>query len=197
MDKYIHSTEDLRREFGTNKEIPARYEEEILVALSHYPELKEERVRFVLVFSAPVPYGTKPSFKSCFLPRNERTYTVTILEEAADPEREALIKNLDRKMRIGVLGHELGHVLQYSRCEPLQLLRTLAFYMAGSFKRKLEREADMEAIKHGLGKELLLHAEYIRLIPGYADKRPELNRDYLKPEEIVHYMEHPSRLSVA
>jgi hypothetical protein len=196
MGKYGDINE-LRKLFGIKKDIPARYEEEILIALSHYPELKNEQIRFELSMASPVPYGTKPSLASVFLPKDQRIYTVTILERAEDPENEALIKNLDRKMRIGVFGHELGHVLQYSKRNSFSLLKTLALYLMDPYKRKLERAADQQAIKHGLGEELLRHAEYIRLIPEYIDKRPELNRDYLKPEEIAYYMAHPEKIPEA
>ncbi len=196
MDRYEDIIE-LRRLFGNRKDIPARYETEILIALSHYPELRDEHIRFELTMAAPVPYGTKPSLSSFFLPKNQRVYTVTILERAEDPENEALIKNLDRKMRIGVFGHELGHVLQYSKRSPLSLLKTLALYLVNPYKRQLERGADKQAIKHGLGEELLRHAEYIRLIPEYLDKRPELDRNYLKPEEIAYYIAHPEKIPLA
>lgn len=165
MEKY-GDIDALRREYGKNKLIPAKYEEEILIALYHYPELKKEHIHFQLAFHASVPYGTKPSFASCFKPKGKRTYTVTILERAEDPENEALMRNLDRKMRIGFIGHELGHVLQYSRCNPLSLLKMLSLYLVDSYKREIERGADKAAIQHGLGEELLRHAEYIRLIPN-------------------------------
>ena len=196
MEKYGDISE-LRREYGKNKLIPAKYEEEILIALYHYPELKEEHIHFQLAFHAPVPYGTRPSFASWFKPKGKRTYTVTILERAEEPESEALMKNLDRKMRIGVIGHELGHVLQYKSHNPFSLLKMLSLYLVDSYKRKMERDADKAAIQHGLGEELLRHAEYIRLIPEYMEKRPELNTDYLKPDEIAYYMSHPDKISAA
>jgi hypothetical protein len=196
MDKY-GDIDKLRVEFGFNKEIPEKYEEEILIALSHYPELKDEHIRFVLSSTAPVPYGTKPSVGSFLLSRKHRIYVITILEWAKDPEKEALIKNLDRKMRIGVFGHELGHVLQYSKRTTLALLRMVAFMSVDSYRRKIERGADKIAIEHGLGEELLRHAEYIRLIPDYIEQRPELNKNYLLPEEIAYYITHYKLTHVA
>ena len=197
MDKYHYTLDELRREFGMYKEIPAKYEEEILTALSHYPELKDEQIHFVLASAGAMPYSTKLTFSSYFGPKNKRIYTITILERADFPESEAIIKHLNRKMRIGVLGHELGHVLQYKNCEPLKLLKNLVLYVIKPFKRKLERGADKAAISHGLGEELLTHAEYIRLIPEYMNKRPELDTDYLKPEEIIYLMAHSDKIATA
>lgn len=180
----------LKQQYGARKEIPLKYEPEILAALSHYPELKDIRIRFVLTASASVPYGTKPTLASCFLPPSRRTYTVTILEEAESPEKEALFRNLSKSMRIGVIAHELVHVIQYHRCRVPQLLKMLALYLIPFWKRQIERAADKGAIDHGYGLQLLQHACYIREIPGYVHQRPEINKDYLKPDEIRHFLRH-------
>lgn len=189
MDKHTDFN-TLRNEFGRNKDIPARYEEDILTALSHYPELKRTSIRFELALSASSPCSTKPSIASCFLPKSQRSYIISILEVADDPECEALIKNLDHKMRTAVIGHALAHVLQYNNCYPVKLLHTFSLYVLGSYRQKLERGADKLTIDHGLGEELLRHAEYIRLIPGYTDRHPHIKTDYLTPEEIATYMSH-------
>src|SRR3954470_19416854 len=121
--------EDLQRQFGKYKEIPKKYEFEILSALSHYPELKNAKIRFSLSLHASVPYGTKPSVKSCFVPKHKREYTITILEAADYPENEALLKKLTGRMRTGVIGHELAHVKQFEECNSFSLLKKLASFL--------------------------------------------------------------------
>jgi hypothetical protein len=190
------SLDELRKQFGKNKYIPAKYEREILLTLSQYPELKETTINFMLALKASVPYGTKPTFASCFKPKAKREYTVTFLEFADEPENSALMKNLTPQMRTGVIAHELVHVIQYCNCNPLSLLRMLALYVT-PYKKKIERGADKGAIKHGFGEELLAHAQYLRKIPGYTEKRPELNTDYLQPREIRYYIDHPEELKSA
>jgi hypothetical protein len=190
-------TELLRLQFSHNKEIPKKYEVEILCALSHYPELRDTHIHFMLAVHAPVPYGTKPSFASCFKAKKNRVYTITILEYAELPEREALMKHLNSSMRIGVLGHELAHVVQFERCNPLGLLKTLSKFAFSRLRRQMETGADKGAIRHGLGWELLEHARFIRTIPGYVQQRPKLNEDYLLPHQIEFYLEHPEKLPAA
>lgn len=187
----------LRHNFGKNKQIPKKYEEEILVALSHYPGLKETSINFMLAAHASVPYGTKPTFLSCFRGSKKRNYTTTILEDAPYPESAALMKNLSFNMRVGVFGHELFHVVQYEKCNPSRLIRTLAGFAFAAFRRKMETGADLGAISHGLGPQLLEHAKYIRRIPGYIEKRPNLNKDYLLPEQIEFYLSRPDKLKAA
>jgi hypothetical protein len=178
------SLDDLRKEFGKNKKIPVQFEAAILVALSHYPELKETRINFKLKWNHKVPYGTTPAFYTIFRKPENRVYNIAILMDAKDPERQALLKNLRFEAQVGVIGHELAHVVQFQRMNGIQLLNALASYLKPAFKRRIERSADLGAIVHGLGRELLEHAIYIRTIPGYVQHRKEINKNYLKPKEI-------------
>lgn len=180
--------EQLRNEFGRHKSIPAKYEAAILTALSKYPELKEVRINFILKDKHSVPYGTAPSFLSVFSEPEDREYNISILEKADPPMFYALIKNLTFEAKVGVLGHEIAHVVQYNSLEKGELLKFLAFYLIPEFQEKVEKAADMAAIIHGLGQELLEHAIYIRSIPGYTEERKTINKNYLKPSEIVDYI---------
>ncbi len=185
------ATKEILSRFAANKMIPASYEEEILTALSHYPELISTRIAFVPADKASVPYGTKPTFSSCFKPKSKRLYMITILERARYPESKALFRNLSFSMRVGVIAHELGHVNQYEKVGVFGLFKTLALFVMPKHRRMLERNADMAAIRHGMGQELLQHALYIRSIPGYVEQRPAINRDYLMPHEIEKFLHDP------
>jgi hypothetical protein len=189
--------DDLRLKFSLNKEIPVKYEQEILTALSHYPDLIATRIQFVLADKASVPYGTKPTLSSCFKSRGKRLYTITLLEHATYPMSEALFKQLTFAMRVAVIGHELGHVKQYDQCTVLQLFKIFGAFAIQRQRRKLERAADMAAITHGMGTGLLEHALYIRSIPGYVEMRPAINTDYLLPSEIEQFLREPWKAHAA
>jgi hypothetical protein len=178
----------LRDEVGLNKEIPKKYEEPILLALSFYPELKPLKIRFKLTDKHPVPYGTTPTAGSFFRSPSKRIYDITLLEEAKGPEYYALFKNISPEAQIAVIGHELVHIIQYNSLSSFQLIKMMILYFFPFYKRKIERDADNGAIKHRLGKKLYEHAVYIRNIPGYLEKRPEINRYYLKPDEILQFI---------
>jgi hypothetical protein len=178
----------LRSEFGRYKNIPEKYEDVILTALSHFPELKETRINFLLKRKHPVPYGTSPSLKTIFSAPQDREYDLSILEHADPPMFYSLFKNLTRESQLGVLAHELSHVVLYNSCNRSELVKFLMMYPFPEFKRKIEQTADMQAIIHGFGKELLEHAIYIRCIPGYVEEREEINENYLKPSQILSYL---------
>lgn len=175
------------KKYSSNKEIPGKYEKEILIALSRYPELRKVHIKFLLVDNAPEPYSTKPVFATCFKQKRKREYVVSILEKANYPESEALFEKLTERMRIGVIGHELYHVIQY-HFGRFSLLKTLTSFLITIFRRKLERAADRGAIQHGFGKQLLEHAHYIRTIPGYLQKKPSVQTHHLKPSEIEYLL---------
>lgn len=179
------SVSELTKKFGKNKHIPFQYEAIILDALSHYPELKDTHIRFKLVNKHSVPYSTKPSFGSIFKSPPKRFYIITLLERANGPEFHALFKNLSYQTQVAVIAHELVHVVQFNNCSRLSLLKFFLKYPLPSFKRKIERDADLGTIEHGLGKGLYEHALYLRNIPGYLEKRPEIDKYYLKPDEIL------------
>lgn len=184
MKKQYAGLSELRREYGHHKKIPQRYEEVILKALSHYPELKNTHIQFQLKDEHPVPYGTSPAPLGFFFSKN-RQYVITLREEAGPPTRQALFKNLPEEAQRAVIGHELGHVLQYERKSGPALAAFTMSYAMASKRREIEREADLMAIEHGLGFELYVHAVYIRRIPGYVQQRKNLDVDYLKPQEIL------------
>jgi hypothetical protein len=168
-----------------NKKIIKKYEEPILIALKSYPELKDVCIHFKLAKKGLMPYTTKPTFSSLFKPADKRIYTVTIAEEASGPEEKALFKNLLLEYQIGVIAHELVHVLQYHSMSVPELIKTVFSYPLPFMKRQLERDADKGAIEHGFGAQLYKHALYIRSIPGYIQQKPEFNQYYLQPFEIL------------
>ena len=168
-----------------NKRIPGKYMAVILEALMHYPELHDTRIDFRLTYSGKIPYGTRPSVFTLFKQPRRRKYIITLLEDATGPMEMALFKNMSRTAQLGVIGHELNHVVQFKSRTTKQLLRLLLSYSIPYFKKRIERNADIATIEHGLGRELYVHAVYIRCIPGYTEQRKDINKYYLKPQEIL------------
>jgi hypothetical protein len=186
--------QELKKEFGRRKVIPAGYESVILKALSHFPELKDVRIHFEFKSVHPVPYGTTPTFASFFKKPEWRTYIVTLLTEAKGPAQKALFHNLPEDAQIGVIGHELSHVLQYHRCRNKTLFKMVVFFPL--VRKFMEQDADRKTIEHGLGVYLYKWATYIRTIPGYLRQRPQINIYYLTPHEILSYIKTGAGLSI-
>lgn len=81
-----------------------------------------------------------------------------------------------------ILAHELAHILYYTEKNRFQLLG-LARLSSGSFTRRFERKADLEAISRGYGEGLIVYRKWLyKNIPdeNLAAKR----KNYFSPEEI-------------
>jgi hypothetical protein len=179
MKKEYPSLDELRTKFAANKEIPQKYEEPILKALSHFPELEKVKIVFKTKDKHPVPYGTVP------VAGLRVSYEISILESADPPMEGALLKNLPETAQVGVIGHELSHVVQFEKGGMGPVVKAIVGYSSNNAQREMERGADVLAIEHGLGFELYTHACFIRAIPGYVEQRKEIDINYLHPNEIL------------
>jgi Zn-dependent protease with chaperone function len=98
-----------------------------------------------------------------------------------DPEK---LVNISDAQLTGLLAHELSHIEVYERMNWFILaMYGLRYSLSDSFKRTVEREADMLAIQHGFGEELLAYREY-RLTTGDAEDVAFIRAYYLTVEDI-------------
>lgn len=185
-----HLYDSLFDQFGTNKKLPLGFELQCLLALSHYPELKETHIEFVQEPSF-LQLASRPDPLSVLLPWVERKYLVIISTEPEDDP--ILLKNTPFNEQVGILGHELAHSLYYQDKNSFQLLKLAYQYQYDDAVRKqFEREADKTAIAHGLGYQLYDFAFFVRIHLG-GSTQEEIEADeggtYLSPKEIAREME--------
>ncbi|GIT20894.1 MAG: hypothetical protein CM1200mP40_05760 [Gammaproteobacteria bacterium] len=82
--------DQLLLEFGNNKELPPGYELQALLALSHYPELKDIKIRFI-VDDVGIPLSSRPLWTSLLRSAKNRTYIVVIDNHLDGPRDVPLI----------------------------------------------------------------------------------------------------------
>ncbi len=175
-------------EFRTNKKIPAVIEQNVLKALSFYPELKETAINFV--FKKNIKKSVmqaQPVFTSLIKGREDRIYQINIsslfkLTQAAIP-----IHQLPDSIMIGWIGHELGHVMDFeSRSNLGVIMFGLKYVFSDRYVKVAEKTADTYAVDHGLGKYIIETKRFIldhtELPQAYKDKISKL---YLSPDDIV------------
>ncbi len=195
----IHSLRDyvsyeeiqqLRRDFGSNKLIPEIYELQILLALSHFPELKSVKIDFVekKVFA---PLSALPSISSMVIPLQERKYRVIISEKSNAEMERILLKNLPINAQIGVIGHELSHVVDYNQKSISELMAVAINYGVNpGYHAWFEKNTDLRTIEHGLGWELYSYSKYVRTLFGSEERQVNLADDfYLHFNEILFEMQ--------
>lgn len=181
----------LLEEFGQNKNLAKGYELQCLLALSHYPELKEVPIDFVIQETF-IPLASRPSPISVLLPWVKRKYLVVISSKSADFFEGILMHNLPFNDQVGVLGHELAHTLFYLDKNSFQLAWIAYQYEKnGPFHDSFEQDTDKRAVAHGLGHQLYDYAFFVR--KSFGNTQEEIANEeggtYLSPKELAAEME--------
>lgn len=145
----------LKSKFGNHKTLIADYENQILIALSYFPELKDIKIKF-RVKNRETPLATRPAFFSMFCSAKKRTYIITISEKSTNYLDAIVFKNLNYNAQIGVLGHELCHVSDYLNKGFGKMCNVAAIEIfSKKAVDKFEFNTDLNCINHGLGYQLL------------------------------------------
>ena len=174
--------ETLRSLYGRHKDIPKQYELEILVALSHFPDLRDTRIKFVLKSRAPI--SSRPYIGTLFRAKKRRVYRIGISESDRFAGSPALLRNMSFNARIGALGHELAHTAWFEKKSFFQFFAIGFSFISRKWHRQFERQTDQRAIDYGLGWQLRDWAMEIR--GGRYRDSPQswLDRYYYSPEVI-------------
>ena len=186
----FHMQDDIPKEllaYKHNKQIPQVIKTQTLVALSHYPELKETDIRFVFRRNLKGSVmAARPVVGSLFRNRDKRVYRIIInsvfkLKHSLEP-----IHQIPDSVMIGWIGHELGHIMDYEERNTWRVAGFgISYWLSKKYIRKAERVADTFAVNRGMGSYLVATKEFIlghsELPQPYKDR---IARLYLSPDDI-------------
>lgn len=145
----------LKSKFGNHKTLIADYENQMLIALSYFPELKNIKIKFRLK-NRETPLATRLTVVSMFRSAKKRTYIITISKKSTNYLDAIVFKNLNYNAQIGVLGHELCHVSDYLNKGFGKMCNVAAIEIfSKKAVDKFEFNTDLNCINHGLGYQLL------------------------------------------
>ena len=183
--------DSLLSRFGQNKVLAPGFELQCLLALSHYPELKDANIAFQIKPTF-LPLASRPDPVSVVFPWIKRKYLVIISNASADFFEPILLKNTPFNEQIGIIGHELAHSVYYLDKSSLELAWIAYKYEYDDrFHTQFERETDKRAIAHGLGYQMYDFAFFVRKAFGNTQEEiaQEEGDTYLSPKEIAVEME--------
>jgi len=157
------------------------------VALRHYPELKNIHMTMRLK-NIKATMQAQPLWDFLFHSREGRHYQIFVNE--TQENNGIYYKDLSFNSLVGWIGHELAHILDYSKKENPELVTFITSYITSKKSmRHTECEADETAIHHGLGKQLLEGSNYFYHNKRISKKYREHHKSYyLTPEQIVGVM---------
>ena len=174
--------------FADHKEIPAVIKQNVLKALSYYPELKNTTISFI--FKPNIKSSVmqaQPVFKTLLLGRSARKYRINISEHFKLTNSTLPINKIPDDVMIGWIGHELGHIMDYeNRSNTGMMSFGYKYYFHSDYVKIAETVADTYAVNHGMGHYIISTKRFILdhadLPKSYKDKISKL---YLSPDVIV------------
>ena len=190
--EFENQFDSLYLNYGQNKILPKGFELATLVALAHYPELKNTHIRFVLKETF-IPLVSRPKIISVFKKKNNWEYRVIISNHSNEDMETILLKNLSFNAQIGIIGHEIAHTVYYLDKNMGDMIGIAFNYIYKDYRANFEKDTDKRAINHGLGWQLYDYSIYSRSLPNMTDENIEwINQFYMNGESIINYMRlHP------
>ncbi len=146
-----------------------RYKEESLEAAKAYKELKDVKIYFKRQRINSM-MAAQPNLNFIFRRRSKRSYVIVISNKKSI-NADTHIEAMGRTARVGIIGHELSHILSY---KDMSNWRLMAFGIKYFFnKKKIEAETDLMAIRKGFGK-------HIQAFNNYLFQSSHINENYLR-----------------
>ena len=180
----------LLKKYGKNKTLAKGFELQCLLALSHYPELKETSIDF-LVEPAFLPLASRPEPMSILFPWKKRKYLVIISNASTDYFEKILLRNTPFNEQVGIIGHELAHAIYYQNKSALDFVSIAYKYQYNNdYRNNFERNTDKRAVAHGLGYQMVDFAYFVRRAFGQSEESIEKEEGnmYLSPNELLKEM---------
>lgn len=191
-NEYLHN----RKVYGVNKSMPAEFEKQILTALSYFPELRETKITFTLIKGNSGVIETRPEWLSIFRNSRSRAYVVFIGDSSAKYSPPFKFRDSPVDGQVGIIGHELSHILYFSGKNTFGLLKTGIAHVSTRYMDNFENKTDSVCIERGFGYQLIDWNIYLRKAFGMKDPEngpdPFLNdttrERYMSPERIREVM---------
>lgn len=174
--------------YHKNKEIPKIIEKSTLIALSHYPELKETSISFK--FKKRIKGSVmqaRPVFLTLLKRKKNRRYQINISSLFRLTHTAMPIHQIPDSIMIGWIGHELGHIMDYEQRSSLSMIGFgIGYVFSKRYVQQAERTADTYAVTSGMGPYIIATKNFIldhaELPQQYKDK---ISRLYLSPDDIA------------
>jgi len=171
----------LRSQFSNNKFLYEKYELQILIALSFYPELKHTTISFRRR-ELKTTMVARPKGIEVFRGKGKRHYIIYINDF---PSAKVSPDSVSFNAQVGVIGHELAHVVDYEQISSLKMLFVGFSYLNKKFRAKFERATDLRTINHGLLWQCYDFALYVHNSKNApAEYITYKKKFYMSPKEI-------------
>ena len=183
-----YDLDSLKAIIGDNKILPPGFEAAAAIACSAFPELKNVTIEMILT-PGGAPMEATVDVWSLFGPRKNRRYQILLNDAKGSFFDPILLRTLPFDAQVGVIAHELGHVVYYHKLNLLQFGKWgLNYLRDDEFRALHERSTDLMPVYYGLGSQIYQYAWFVRHDPStrslYDVEKDFMNRYYLTDEEL-------------
>ena len=178
---------------GNNKGLPEGFEIAAAIAYSAFPELKDATLDMILTQDG-APMESTVAIWSLFGPRKNRHYRILLNDAQHSYFEPILLRSLPFDAQVGILAHELGHVVYYDQLNIFQLGKWGLMYLQDDeFRATHERSTDLMPVYHGLGSQIYQYAYFVRYDPSckafYEHGKDFMDKYYLTDKELLSEMD--------
>ena len=148
---WIPKIDSLRNAVGKNISFKNKKGMELatLLAIAHYPELQERKVKIIIRDVKGAPVEASFGVFNFIKPRRKKVYKIIIQENS-------FMERLSLNQQVAALGHEMAHFVQYERKKYFGTLFSLFQYViSDKYRIRFEKRADEIAVNHYLGPHML------------------------------------------
>lgn len=183
-----YNLDSLRTIIGDNKGLPEGFEVAAAIACSAFPQLKDVNIDMILT-PGGAPMEATVYIGSLFGSRKNRRYKI-LLNDAKDSYFDPiLLRSLPFDAQVGVIAHELGHVVYYHELNLLEFGKWgLKYLKDDRFRALHERSTDLMPVYYGLGSQIYQYAWYVRHDPScrslYESEKDFIDKYYMTDIEL-------------
>jgi hypothetical protein len=156
----------------------------------YYPDLEKVNIHFKKR-AITTTMAAFPTIGSVFRKKNNRQYTIYI-NHKVNKRNAPLIRDIPFEAKVGVIGHELGHIVDYQSKNIITIIANgIAYPISRKFRRNLEYKVDTITVKSGLGYGLYSFRLFIETEADLSDRYKRFKENiYMSSEEIVQLIDY-------
>ena len=168
----------LKEDFSANKRLDKTFELQSLIALSFFPELEKQNIRFQQK-NIKTTMKSLPRLDFICRKKRNRVYKISIDNQVRN-KKGLLLKEVPFNAQIGIIGHELAHIVDYDSKTAAGIVFLGAEYLFHGKRRQIENRVDELTIAHGLGHQ-------VKDFSGFVLNDEEVNERYLRYKRKFYY----------
>ena len=157
-----YNLDSLKKIIGENKGLPPGFETAAAIAYSAFPQLKDVNIDMILTEEG-APMESTVDIGSLFGGRKNRRYRILLNDARNSFFDPILLRSLPFDAQVGILAHELGHIVYYEDLNVFEFGNWgLRYLLEDEFRAAHERTTDLMPVYYGLGSQIYQYAYFVR-----------------------------------